>query len=330
MSERWVLGVDIGGTNLGVGAVPYVGSGVGALRSCPTNPQRGPDAAVEDIARMAAAVVAEVADAAEAAAEEAPRFVGVGIGCPGPLDLKDGRIISTPNLGWGGYPIRDRISDAVGLSASLDNDANCATYGEWWRGAAKGSRTVVGVTLGTGIGGGLIADGKLVRGASGSAGEIGHMTIDVNGRRCACGNYGCLEAYASGPNIAARAREGLEAGYRSILPDLVDGDLDRITAATVYDALVRGDDYAREVMTETAKMLGAGLANLVNVFNPEIIVVVGGVTRAGGHLFEPLRAEIRRRAFRSAVDACSIVPGALPDTAGVIGAAGVFISEAAA
>ncbi|MDX1646113.1 MAG: ROK family protein, partial [Longimicrobiales bacterium] len=252
-------------------------------------------------------------------------FVGVGIGCPGPLDLEAGVIISTPNLGWDGYPIRDRIAEAVALPASLDNDANCATYGEWWQGAARGLSSVVGVTLGTGIGGGLIVDGRLVRGASGSAGELGHMTLDLTGRRCACGNYGCLEAYASGPNIAARAREGLEAGYPSVLRDLVDGDLDALTAATVYEALTRGDRYAKEVMTETAKILGAGLANLVNLLSPEMIVIVGGVTRANHHLFDPLRSEVRRRAFRSGVDACKIAPGALPDTAGVIGAAGIYV-----
>ena len=140
-------------------------------------------------------------------------------------------------------------------------------------------------------------------------------------------NYGCLEAYASGPNIAARAREGLEAGYESILVELVEGDLERITARTVYDALLEGDDYAQEVMLETAKILGAGLANLVNTVNPQVLVVVGGVTRAGEHLFAPLRSEVRRRAFDVAVEACQIVPGELTETAGVIGAAGIFIAE---
>lgn len=324
MSDRWILGVDIGGTNLVVAAVPYSGGSVGAIRSCETLPERGADAAVDDIARMAG----EVMDEVSRDGGERPRdFVGVGIGCPGPLDLEHGVIVATPNLGWDDYPIRDRVSEAVGLPAALDNDANCATYGEWWQGAARGLTSVVGVTLGTGIGGGLIVEGHLVRGAAGCAGEIGHMTIDMTGRRCACGNYGCLEAYASGPNIAARAREGLEAGVESILAELVDGDLARITAATVYDALTRGDEYAREVMSESAKILGVGIANLLNLFNPQMVVVVGGVTRASHHLFGPLRAEVRRRAFRPAVDSCQIVPGALPETAGVIGAAGIFVVD---
>ncbi len=322
MSERWILGVDIGGTNLVVAAVPYAGGEIGAIRSMPTRPDRGADASVEDIGSMARAVVAEASPE-----RGLGDFVGVGIGCPGPLDLDLGTIVSTPNLGWDGYPIRDRVTEVVGLPASLDNDANCATYGEWWQGAARGLTSVVGVTLGTGIGGGLITEGLLVRGASGSAGEIGHMTIQMDGRRCGCGNLGCLEAYASGPNIAARAREGLEGGAESLLPEMVGGDVTAITAATVHEALTREDRFAGEVMRDTARYLGVGIANLVNLLNPEMVVVVGGVTRANRHLFDPLREEVRTRAFPSAVDACQIVPGALPETAGVIGAAGVFLTD---
>ncbi len=322
--SRWVVGVDIGGTNLVVGVVPAEGGPPEGLRSRATEPARGGDAAVTDVARMVDAAIEETLSRHGGTRAD---VVGVGIGCPGPLDLDAGVVVETPNLGWDGYPIRDRISDALDLPATLDNDANCATYGEWWMGAGRGVRSLVGLTLGTGIGGGIVLDGKLVRGASGSAGEVGHMTIDLHGRRCACGNYGCLEAYASGPNIAARAREGIEVGYRSSIPELVDGDLSSITALTVYEALVGGDAYAQEVMLETAKFLAAGIANLVNVLNPERVVLVGGVTRAGEHLMGPLRSEVRRRAFDWAARACTIVAGELPETAGVIGAVGVFVSE---
>lgn len=324
MSARWLIGVDIGGTNTVVAAVPFQGGMPTALRSFSTRPARGADAVVTETADAAEAVIAEALSAEGGTRDD---VLGVGIGCPGPLDLTTGIVGATPNLGWEGYPIRDRISEALGLPASLDNDANCATYGEWWQGVGRGTRSLAGVTLGTGIGGGFIENGRLLRGASGSACEIGHTTIDITGRRCGCGNYGCLEAYASGPNIAARAREGLEAGYESRLVEMVGGDLDRLTAATIYEALTLGDPYAAEVMKETAGFLGVGLANLVNTLNPEMIVIVGGVTRAGEHLFGPLRSEVRRRAFKSAVEACTIVPGALPETAGVIGAAGVFVME---
>ena len=324
MSHRWLIGVDIGGTNLVVAAVPYTGGEPGAIRTRPTRPARGADAAVADIAEMAEEVVAETLERHGARRED---FRGVGIGCPGPLDLRTGFIGTSPNLKWDGYPIRDRIAAAVGLPASLDNDANCATYGEWWQGAGRGTASVVGVTLGTGIGGGYIEAGRLLRGKSGSGCEIGHMTIDFDGRLCGCGNRGCLEAYASGPAIAARAREGLEAGRSSMIPELVGGDLSLVTAATVDEAIQAGDVYAKEILTASATILAVGLANVINVLNPEMIVIVGGVTRAGRHLFEPLRDEVSRRAFPSAVAACTIVPGALPETAGVIGAAGVFVME---
>jgi glucokinase len=326
MADRWVIGVDIGGTNLVVGTVPVTGGRPAAMRSKFTRPERGADAALDDVVEMANAVVEETLERYGGTRDS---VVGVGVGSPGPLDLERGVLLTTPNLGWTNYPLRDRVSELLDLPAAVDNDANCATYGEWWQGAGRGTSTMVGVTLGTGIGGGLILDGKLVHGASGCAGELGHTTINFTGRRCACGNYGCLEAYASGPNIAARAREGIEAGDQSLLVELVDGDLGRITAATVYEALVRGDEYAQAVMLETARILGAGIANVVNTFNPEAVVVVGGVTRAGEHLFTPLRSEVRRRAFDPAVEACRIVPGELGDAAGVIGAAGVFIARAA-
>jgi glucokinase len=320
---RHVLGVDIGGTNIVVGLVPEEGGVPVALRARATRSMSGPEDAVRHIARLAREVVADVESESGGGVE----VVGAGVGCPGPVDRKAGRVVDAFNLGWDDFPLRDRLAEVLGLPVYLDNDANCAAYGEWWQGAGRPFRSLVGVTLGTGIGGGLVMDGRVVRGASGTAGELGHMTIAFQGRRCACGSYGCLEAYASGPNIAARAREAMEAGTPSILMDLVEGDLDRITALTVYEALVQGDEHAREVMLETAKILGAGIANVVNLLNPEAVVIVGGVTRAGDHLFHPLRAEVRRRAFRRAEEVCHILPGALPDRAGVTGAAGLFLQS---
>ena len=153
------------------------------------------------------------------------------------------------------------------------------------------------------------------------------MTIDPSGRLCKCGNYGCLEAYASGPAIAARALEGIVAGYDTALPKYVNGDLSKITAQVVYEAAHDGDEFALEVVRETAKLLGAGVANIVNIFNPDVVVICGGVTLAGAKLFVPLKSEVRRRAFKPAVDVCRIVPGELTGTAGVYGAAAVFMTR---
>jgi glucokinase len=212
----------------------------------------------------------------------------------------------------------------MGLEASLDNDANCATLGEWWRGAGQNARVVVGITIGTGIGGGIVIDGEIYHGVSDVAAEIGHMTIDVTGRRCKCGNYGCVEAYASGPAIAARAIEEIEAGTPSGILAMVDGAVDRVTARIVYQAAHAGDALALEIVRDTARFLGAAVANLLNILNPDVVVVTGGVTRAGDLLLEPLRTEVARRAFKPAVTACRIVPGGLPGTAGVYGAVASF------
>lgn len=313
---RYVIGIDIGGTNIVVGTVAEDGSDVLGLVSQPTISEQGADAVLERIAKLARASMA---------AARGKEIAGVGIGSPGPLNTTTGVVLLTPNLGWTNFPLRDRLAHTLDLPATLDNDANCAIFGEWWRGAARGVRHVVGLTIGTGIGGGIVLDGEVYRGASDIAGEIGHMTIELNGRRCKCGNDGCLEAYASGPAIAARAVEGIESGATTSLPQYVNGDLRKITAQLVYEAANDGDDYAYEVVKDTARFLGAGVANIINIFNPEVVVICGGVTLAGDRLFGPLRGEAKRRAFKPAVDVCRIVPGALTGTAGVYGAAAVFM-----
>lgn len=318
MSGGWYVGIDIGGTNLVVGMVPAEGGAPHGLRVRATEPERGADAIVTDVVRMARESVREVLGE-----DGRHRVLGVGVGSPGAVDRTTGRVAESPNLRWRDYPLRDRVQELADWPVTVDNDANCAAYGEYWVGAGRDVRSMVGVIIGTGIGGGIILDGKLVHGASDAAGELGHTTVNFAGRRCACGNYGCVEAYASGPNIAARAREGVEAGVESLLSGLVNGDLDLITAATVYEAVVAGDPWATEVMTETARILGAGIASVINLLNPEAVVIMGGVTRAGPVLFDPLRAEIRRRTFKVAADACRILPAALPETAGVVGAAGL-------
>jgi glucokinase len=321
---RWIVGVDLGGTNIVVGLLPVGGGGMLAHRSMSTESHRGAKFVVDRIIGMIEAAISEVLAEHGGTRGE---IAGIGIGSPGPLNRTTGTVINTPNLGWRNFPLRDLISNAVGLPATLDNDANCATYGEWWLGAGRDVDTLVGLTLGTGIGGGIVLNGEIFHGCSDVAGEIGHMTIDSTGRKCNCGNYGCLEAYASGPAIALRAVEGIEAGVDTRLVDLVGGRLEQITAATVYEGAIQGDAYANEVMKDTAKFLGAGVANIINILNPEMVVIAGGVTRAGDHLFEPLRSEVRRRAFRAAEEKCRIVPAELTGVAGVIGAVAVFKKE---
>src|ERR1051325_8216715 len=308
---KYILGVDIGGTNLVVGAVTEDGGRIRGLIAEPTGAPEGPDAVIHRIVRMAGEVIA-----ATRREDGDAELLGVGIGSPGPLDRRKGLVIFTPNLRWTNMPVRDRIGPALTLPASLDNDANCAMLGEHWVGAARGARDAVCFTLGTGIGGGIVVGGKLVHGASDGAAAVSPLTNHVNGRRCGCGNDGCLEAYASGPAIARRAVEAREAGAVSGIPALAGGDLSQITAQPVFEAVAAGDALADELVRDTARYLGVGIANLLNILNPEVVVFCGGVTRAGDHLFTPLRREVARRAFKPAVDACRILPGALEGKAG--------------
>jgi len=314
---RYVVGVDVGGTNLVAGTVAEDGSEILGVVAEPTMSAQGADAVISRIVKLAKASIAESGKKVE----------GVGIGSPGPLNTKTGIVLLTPNLGWTNMPLRDRVGEGLGLLATLDNDANCAIFGEWWRGAARGSKYVIGLTLGTGIGGGIVIDGQIYHGVTDVAGEFGHVTIDANGRRCKCGNYGCIEAYASGPAIAERAIEGIASGVETSLSQYVKGDLAKLTAQIVYEAASDGDEWALEVVRETASLLGAAVASFLNIFNPEVVVICGGVTQAGDKLFQPLRSEVKRRAFKPAWEACRIVPGALPGTAGVFGAAAVFMQK---
>ncbi|HKS07125.1 MAG TPA: ROK family glucokinase, partial [Gemmatimonadaceae bacterium] len=318
----FVVGIDLGGTKVAAGAVATDGSTQFPLRNELTRAEEGADAVSDRIARMVNEVIDDACKTSGATRKD---FLGVGVGAPGPLDRKRGVVVVAPNLKWTDYPLAPKIAERVSLPVILDNDANCATLGEWWLGAGRGTRNMVGLTIGTGIGGGLILDGQLYHGASDVAGEIGHTTIETQGRHCACGNYGCLEAYASGPAIAERAREALVHDGASSLHKRVDGDLAKLTAQTVYEAADAGDPLALEVVRDTARFLGAGVANLLNVFNPEIVVLAGGVTAAGDNLFGPLRTEVKRRAFRPAWNATQIVPGELGSNAGVVGAVAMFV-----
>jgi len=322
--NRLIAGVDIGGTNVVVGLVPEDGTSIHGVNTERTHKSDEPQDTFDQILRM---VGRSIDLTNEELGEGKFEVVGVGMGAPGPLDRRSGTVLLTPNLGWVGMPLRDGVAEVLGLPATLENDANCAVYGEWWHGAARGGRVVVGLTIGTGIGGGIVIDGELFHGSSDAAGEIGHASIDTNGRRCKCGNYGCLEAYAAGPAIAARAVEGIEAGARSSLVDIVDGDLTAITAKTVSEAALNGDHFSVDVIRETAHILGSAVANLVNIFNPDIVVICGGVTLTGDYLFEPLRHQVVRRAFKPSVEACRIVPGALTGTAGVYGAVKSFLAQ---
>jgi glucokinase len=310
---RHVLGFDLGGTKFAFGLVREDGAVLASSR-IETLADQGPEQAV----RRAIAAARELIDAKGFRAES---LLGIGIASPGPLDISRGCVDGSPNLpGWTGFPIAGEIGKAFGLPSRMDNDANAAAVGEFRFGAGKGFPNLVYVTISTGIGGGAIVDGRLMRGANGNAAELGHLTLDIQGPPCPCGGRGCFEKYASGTAIAHRARAALAAGRASTMAALAGG-VDEVTSRHVLEAMSQGDALAKEIWDDTLEYLGRGFAVIINTFNPDRIVVGGGVTAAGDILFAPLRKKALGYAFPRLAAVCSIVPAGLGGDVGVVGAA---------
>src|SRR2546426_2531901 len=250
------------------------------------------------------------------------RVAGIGIGIPGLVNRKTNRIEIMPNVpALAQIDITTELSRETGLPVILDNDANAAAYGELHVGAARGRKEVFFVTLGTGIGAGLIINGRIYRGASGFAGEFGHMTIDPEGIECACGNIGCLETIASGPNIVRRTRERLYRDRTSSLSRLAIPRDREFTAEDIAHAAREGDEMAQVMLERTGMFLGIALAAVINLLNVEMVVMGGGVMEAGDLILKPTIKETRRRAFPPSFNSCEIVIAKLGATAGMIGAA---------
>jgi len=253
--------------------------------------------------------------------------LGIGIAAAGIIDSDKGRVISSPNLpGWHEVPLRDAIEQRFGIPVHLGNDATLAALGEWRFGLKNGIANLIYITVSTGIGGGIIAGGKLYTGACGVAGEIGHMTIDVNGPKCNCGNIGCWETLASGRALAREAVKQIAEGARTSIIELVNGDISKIDAKVVDQAAKQGDELAKELISRLAYYLGIGLVNLVNIFNPELILVGGGVAKMGDLLLQPAIKIVKERAFSTPAATVEIKPALLGDDSGILGAV-AFVLE---
>ncbi|MFN2269813.1 MAG: ROK family protein [Anaerolineae bacterium] len=320
--EQLVIGIDLGGTKINTALANGAGRII-ARDYRETLAPEGPDTVIARMLDAASRVMAE-------ADVEISQVTAVGICAPGPLDVAAGVVVSPPNLpGWDRVPLRQLIADALGIPAFLEKDANAAAMGECLFGAGRGTQHMIYVTVSTGIGSGLILDGKLYHGATSMAGEIGHTTIVPDGPLCGCGNYGCLEALASGTAIARRARERVAKGAPTLIGDLAEGDPERVTAKTVAQAATQGDIEAQQIISEAMDYLGIGIANLVNLFNPQVIIIGGGLANIGDALFEPVQRVVERRAFHAAVEAVRVVPAELGDDVGVLGAAAVALAQIA-
>lgn len=312
-----ILALDIGGTKLATAAFGLDGTVSGLLVE-PTRREEGPSVIVARVFAMGRRSLALAGVGAEEVAV-------VGISCGGPLDAARGILLAPPHLpGWDHVEIGPLATEEFGVPFALENDATAAALGQWRFGAGRGASTMLYLTLSTGVGGGSVIDGRLHRGAAGNGGELGHIMVRPGGRYCiSCGRRGCLEAYCSGTNIGARAAELVAAGRPSAL-----AGLPAITGADVSRAALAGDAVATEVWDETTALLGQGLTDLTNVFEPELIVLGGGVTNAGDQLLDPVRRIVREQAMGPAAGACTIVLADRPDLAGIVGAGAIGVERA--
>ncbi|RME27032.1 MAG: ROK family protein [Candidatus Zixiibacteriota bacterium] len=256
------------------------------------------------------------------AAEEDVEVRWVGVGTPGAVDYKTGTVVGqAPNIeGWQGMEIGRILKERLNTPVYVDNDVNAMALAEARFGSAVGYRSVVCVTIGTGVGGGIILGERLWRGATHAAGELGHISINSEGPECACGNRGCLEKYCQSSAIIERARRKLTGGLTPVFADLLDDSLDNLTIKKLFTAVKKKDAIAQEVIAETAELLGIGLAGVVNLLNPEIVVLGGGVADGGGGFVEMVAAAIRRRAFATATENLRVARASLGNDAGFIGA----------
>jgi glucokinase len=305
-----IVAIDLGGTSTRAAFYANAEPPAQAQHKLPTPSARGADAVLDRIAQ-----------AIEAVLPPGTRPDRIGVGAPGPLDPYRGVVIDTPNVaGMVNMPLRDRIAERFACPVALGNDANLAALGELRYGAGRGAKHLLYLTIGTGIGGGVIVDGRLLLGKRGLAAELGHMQVTTTGERCGCGQIGHLEAIASGPAIARTARQRLLSGEPSSM-NLLPGSPDSLTTNDIGRAALQGDPLARSVLEEAGRAIGSALASLVHAFDPEVIVLGGGVSLIGPLFFEPIERSMRLHVMHPAyLEGLRLVPAELGDEAGLIGA----------
>jgi glucokinase len=314
---RYDIGIDLGGTNIVAGVVDEEGAILGKVNK-PT-----------DAGREAKHVIGDMAELALGAAEKAgaiPDDVrSVGVGVPGAANSSTGVVEFASNLYWRDVPLAELLRSKVGKPVYIGNDANAAAYGEYTSGAARGFGSVIAITLGTGIGGGAVIDGRLLTGFKHAAMEVGHMVIRRGGRACPCGRFGCWERYASATGLIITTRSAMGDDKKSRLWKLVDGDIGRVEGRTAFDAMNDGDETARAVIGTYTDDLACGVINLINIFQPDILCVGGGVSEEGETLLAPLREKVMAEVYsRNGAKNTEIVKAKLGNDAGIIGAAHLY------
>lgn len=316
----YVLGADVGGTKLATVLATRDGQILHKVR-LPTEAEKGSAFGVARLISMIGQNLAETGI-------DRQEIVGIGVACGSPMDAGRGIILGPPNLqSWNPVPIKDLLEAEFGLYTQLENDANAGALAEWLFGAGKGRRHVVYMTMGTGIGGGLVLDGRLYRGANGNAGEVGHMrVVPEGGPLCGCGKRGCLEAFCSGPSIARRTREALAGAPDSAILALA-GSVEAATAEHLFAAARQGDPLALHLVDETAHYMGVGLANVIQVLNPEVIVLGTIATEQGDFFLDRVRDVVRAETWPQMSEVVQILPSPLGSQVGDYGAISVILQN---
>lgn len=312
MSKKYSIGIDVGGTNVKIAIVDLKGNIIYS-NSVPTRAEMGYEYTIKNMKETIYSSLKETKLSID-------NINGIGFGLPGQINSDEGLVRLLPNIpGWKNIPLGKIMEDEFKVKVKLDNDVRVATLGEFNFGAGQGCKNLICLTVGTGVGSGIIVNGQLVRGASMSAGEIGHMILqEHNGPICGCGATGCLEAFASGPSIVKMAKDYLEGGKSTVYQELASSG--PITPYLVYEAALQGDAVAKRIFTMTGEWIGLALVNVVNLLNPEKIIVGGGVGQSGNLLLDPVRKVIKERALQVSAEAVEIVTAELGESAGVVGA----------
>jgi glucokinase len=314
MDKKYVIGIDLGGTKIN-GAISDLEGNILSQYIVPSNAFEGEQAVLSRIFEVITKVMSKIKKTAQ-------EVKAIGIGSPGPLDAKLGIIITTPNLPFKDFQLVNPIAESFNIPVYLDNDANVAAIGEYMLGAGKGTNNMVYITVSTGIGGGAILDGKIYRGSTSNALEIGHTTILPDGPKCNCGNYGCIEVLASGTAIARQAKEAIKKGVKTTLDKY-----DKVTAYEVYLEAEKGDEISKTILDTSFNYLGIAVSNIITSFDPEVVVIGGGVSQVGEPLFDKVKQVVNKRCFKAMSENCKIVPAALGTNAGVIGAVALALME---
>jgi len=318
-SRKLILGIDIGGTKCAV----TIAEPDGTVLLRRTEQTRGHERSPEDVLECLAAHARALMTEARVSRSD---MIGAGVSCGGPLDTKSGVIFAPPNLPkWKAVPVKSIFERALAIPVRVENDANATAVAEWKFGAGVGAQNLVFMTMGTGIGGGIIVDGKLIHGANDLAGELGHQTIVMNGPLCGCGKRGCLEALASGPSIARLARESMLYGRQKRVLQLADGKPDSITALHVIEAAREGDAFARAILIEAGTYMGIGIANVIQILNPEVVILGTIAVHAGELIMGPIQDAVREYAWKRSYEVCRIVPAALGDRAQDLAAIALWV-----